>query len=40
MIRTDIRLEQNADTARMHILELGQVVDLTVDDDPLPSRCE
>ena len=40
MIRTDVRVEQNADTTRVHILELGQVIDLAVNNDPLPSRYE
>jgi len=40
MIRTDVWLKQNADTTRVHILELGQVIDLAVNNDPLANRRE
>jgi hypothetical protein len=40
MMRTDVLVEQDAHTTGVHILELCQVIDLTVDDDPLPSRRE
>jgi hypothetical protein len=40
MMRTDVLVEQDAHTSRVHIFELCQVIDLTVDDDPLPSRRE
>ena len=40
MMRTDVLVEQDAHTPRVHILELRQVIDLTVDNDPLPSRRE
>ena len=38
MIRTDVGMEKDANTSGVHILELCQVIDLTVNDDPLRSR--
>lgn len=38
MVRTDVGVEQNAGTSRVNILELGQVVDLSVNHNPLPIR--
>lgn len=39
MVRTDVRVEKNADSTGVHVLELGQVIDLTVNYDPLSSGC-
>ena len=38
-MRTDIRIEEDTDTSGVHILELCQVIDFTINDNPLSGRC-